>query len=93
MAYTEFTDRTGRLWRVWHTRPTASEVLKALPEAWKEGWLTFESGDEKRRLAPVPKGWENLPPKRLELLCRVAEPAPLSAGGHDLPRREEKGPE
>ena len=93
MAYAEFTDRTGRSWRVWHTRPILSEVLNALPEAWKDGWLTFESGDEKRRLAPVPAGWERLPPKRLELLCRVAEPAPLSPGAHDLVRGEEKGPD
>jgi hypothetical protein len=93
MAYVEFTDRTGRLWRVWHTRPRHSEARSALPEDWRDGWLTFESGAEKRRLAPVPAGWEDLPPKRLELLCRVAEPAPLPPGTHDLVRREEKGPD
>jgi hypothetical protein len=90
MAYAEFTDRAGKSWRVWYTRPRLSEVLTILPEDWKEGWLTFESGDEKRRLAPVPTGWERLSPQRLELLCRVAEPTPLSPSAHDVLRREER---
>ena len=90
MAYAEFTDRAGKSWRVWFTRPRLSEVLTILPGDWKEGWLTFESGDEKRRLAPVPAGWERLTPQRLELLCRMAEPTGLAPRAHDVLHREEK---
>ncbi len=92
MAYAEFTDRVGKQWRVWHTRPL-SAALTTLPEAWKEGWLTFESGDEKRRLAPVPAGWEHLTPEQLEMLCQVAEPTALSPRAHDPLRRDERSAE
>lgn len=30
--------------------------LKETPFA--DGWLRFECGDQKRRLAPIPTGWE-----------------------------------
>jgi hypothetical protein len=74
MSYAEFTDREGRAWRVWYTRPLLAEVVSILPSDWKDGWLTFESRGEKLRLAPVPSGWERLSPERLDLLRRVAEP-------------------
>lgn len=91
MAYAEFTDRAGRSWRVWHTVPRLAELLTALPQDWKGGWLTFESGADKRRLAPFPAEWETLPASRLELLCRMAKPAsrPLSSDGPS--RQEEHG--
>lgn len=92
MAYVEFTDRAGRSWRVWHTIPS-DDVVRSLPDDWKGGWLTFESGDEKRRLAPVPEGWDDLRPERLELLCRVANPATVATRHQDVLGREEKRPE
>jgi hypothetical protein len=92
MAYVEFTDRAGRLWRVWYTMAVA-EVATLLPDEWKGGWLTFESGEEKRRLAPVPEGWDRLRPERLELLCRVAKPTTASVRHQDVLGREEKRPE
>ena len=93
MAYAEFTDRAGRLWRVWHTFPEVPEVVTTLPEDWKGGWLTFESGEDKRRLAPVPEGWERLRPERLELLCRMADPTTPAPRHQDVLGREEKRPE
>jgi hypothetical protein len=47
------------------------------------GWLTFESGSERRRLAPVPPGWERLPDTALERLCRRAQPRGQSAAPAD----------
>lgn len=38
------------------------------------GWLTFESPREKRRLAPIPRHWEDLPETELERLCGEAWP-------------------
>lgn len=40
----------------------------------KEGWLAFESGGEKRRLAPVPAGWEACPDEELRALLARAAP-------------------
>ena len=37
------------------------------------GWLCFESEGEKRRLAPVPPGWEEAGPDRLATLLQAAK--------------------
>jgi hypothetical protein len=79
MAVREFSDTNGVLWRVWQTRPSRDVYLGKL----REGWLTFESGTERRRLAPVPPSWEELPIARLELMCRVAEPAEMRMADSD----------
>jgi hypothetical protein len=36
------------------------------------GWLTFESKHDRRRLAPIPTGWESLDASALEQLCQQA---------------------
>jgi hypothetical protein len=41
----------------------------------EEGWLCFEAGSDKRRLAPVPAGWDGFPEEKLNLLYRMAKPA------------------
>lgn len=68
MALREFTDDRGERWRVWDTVPVRLEGMGEF----RSGWLTFDNGTERRRLAPVPPGWAELPPSRLELLLRVA---------------------
>lgn len=67
MAHRSFRDERGREWQVWDVRPTADIVIR--PEL-RGGWLAFESGDEKRRLAPVPDGWETA--SDAELLALLA---------------------
>jgi hypothetical protein len=37
------------------------------------GWLCFESEGEKRRLAPVPEGWEEAGPDRLSTWLQAAK--------------------
>ena len=37
------------------------------------GWLTFESKHDKRRLAPIPSGWEAFDESALEQLCERAK--------------------
>lgn len=38
------------------------------------GWLTFESPTERRRLMPIPPGWDASSDARLEQLCNQAQP-------------------
>ncbi|CAN5686356.1 hypothetical protein BH23GEM1_BH23GEM1_12140 [soil metagenome] len=38
-----------------------------------EGWLVFRSGEEKRRLAPIPANWESSPWRELRDLCARAD--------------------
>ena len=72
MASMEFTDPSGMNWRVWNTVPISGAVINP---GFEKGWLTFESDSGTlRRLAPIPAGWDELPPERLiELLGRANE--------------------
>ncbi|HMI55964.1 MAG TPA: hypothetical protein VK494_07255 [Gemmatimonadaceae bacterium] len=40
-----------------------------------QGWLCFETAGEKRRLAPVPEGWEHADDKTIEQWWALAKPA------------------
>lgn len=42
----------------------------------EQGWLVFESTSEKRRMAPIPDGWDTQPEPDLERLCGQAHPVP-----------------
>jgi hypothetical protein len=72
MAYRDFQDSAGVTWTVWDTYPSRPEAMD--PE-WRAGWLTFQSETARRRLTPVPAGWTEAPPSRLELMCKAAEPS------------------
>jgi hypothetical protein len=81
-----FTDSTGVEWRVWEVFPTragvpnGAETLSrtSLKEtAFANGWLCFESADAKRRLAPIPPGWEFVTGDVLAELCLQATVVPL----------------
>lgn len=65
-----FKDSAGVEWRVWEVIPSKAGIetspraqsrtsLSSTPYA--NGWLCFESTSEKRRLAPIPEGWEQRP--------------------------------
>jgi hypothetical protein len=83
----EFTDKSGIPWRVWDVYPSprvggaaesvspadAPIVLRRFksPEL-AEGWLCFESPTERRRVAPIPQGWETWDAFALETACADA---------------------
>ena len=72
-----FDDTAGVTWDVWAVYPEGRpSQLSALPGTFQSGWLVFESTNEKRRLSPIPSGWQLLPPEELETLCKQAEIAP-----------------
>jgi hypothetical protein len=62
---------------VWSTVPRADAVYD---EGLRSGWLTFESADTRKRLVPIPRGWEDATPERLDLMCRAAEVVRLRRG-------------
>jgi hypothetical protein len=43
---------------------------------WANGWLTFETPGEKRRLAPYPPGWSEYSDEVLAELCAMAATVP-----------------
>ena len=82
MPVREFTDSAGKKWRAWEVTPEAisprtkeEDYLAAL---YYTGWIVFESttGEDKRRLYPIPKGWDQLPDPELEVLLQKAEVVP-----------------
>ena len=48
------------------------EVRAPVREGFEQGWLVFDNGIEKRRLAPVPAGWEQMSDYELQTLCGSA---------------------
>ncbi len=42
----------------------------------EQGWLAFASPEERRRIAPAPAGWEEMPDEALIRLCRSAATCP-----------------
>lgn len=65
----EFIDAAGVRWRVWSTIPFA---IAGVAEALRLGWLTFEATGVRRRLAPIPRDWEDAPESRLREYCSTA---------------------
>ena len=84
MSHRQFTDSAGTVWDVWDVHPTtaartlANLCLEAgdptdggrnpVAPALADGWLCFSHGVERRRLAPIPSGWTDLPEGDLEHL-------------------------
>lgn len=54
-------------------QPESARTHAHLPLALASGWLCFESGDEKRRLGPIPRGWESLSDTELGQMLRQAQ--------------------
>jgi len=69
------TEAVARDRREGSDRRVLMETRVRLLHGLAHGWLTFDSDREKRRLAPIPAGWELLPDRMLSLLCREARPA------------------
>ena len=78
----EFTDSSGREWRAWDVTPDElsprTKDEDYLAQLYHTGWIVFEtqSGEDKRRLYPVPKAWSELPDAELAVLLEKAEVVP-----------------
>jgi hypothetical protein len=60
----------------WTTIAVYPSTSKSLSSPYQSGWLSFDSGNETRRLAPIPEGWTTMPEDELRRLCRQAAVAP-----------------
>ena len=63
-------DRRARL-----DRRILSGPRSVLTRGMGAGWLCFAADVEKRRLSPIPEGWEHCPSAQLERYCAVATTA------------------
>ena len=75
MALREFEDGAGSQWRVWDTVPATTTGIR---EEHRAGWLTFDNGRDRRRLAPIPEEWALMSDDRLRLLLHDSHDASRS---------------
>ena len=77
MTARTFADSAGTTWQVFEVHRSSTNP-GAVSTGLEQGWLAFSSANAKRRLAPIPPGWETSPDPELEQLCsraRVVPPA------------------
>lgn len=79
----EFTDPDGCKWVVYAINDGAIEGAgrRYLPDEYQRGWLVFECGERKLRLAPVPAGWDDLRVEELRELLAKAKPTTNTTPG------------
>jgi hypothetical protein len=68
-----FEDSKSVRWTTFAVRPSSDRTLSG---PYQKGWLSFDSGAETRRLAPIPDGWNTLSDAELRQLCERAKVAP-----------------
>lgn len=69
-----FHDVAGTRWEAFAVYPSAETQSRArLPDPYRNGWLAFECEREKRRLSPIPEGWQSRSYEELLELCERAE--------------------
>jgi hypothetical protein len=85
----DFTDSAGVHWQVWSTVPAMGGVAGSF----RQGWLTFTSAADRRRLAPIPPNWEMASDAELRRYADRATPVrPTPPGGVTIePERGERG--
>jgi hypothetical protein len=54
-------------------RRRVQETRVVVPEQLQKGWLAFQSGKERRRLAPIPREWEEMTGEELLQLLNQAD--------------------
>lgn len=71
----EIEDARGVRWLVFTVHPSAKAGRPVIRETYRAGWLSFDSGVETRRVAPIPAAWERMADDDLLTLLARAEPA------------------
>lgn len=79
MAVRTFESPDGATWSVWEVIPGQVSDFRSsfgshLPRDLADGWLCFDCGTEKRRLAPLPANWHERTDEDLRFWCRAAVP-------------------
>jgi hypothetical protein len=74
-----FSAPDGTLWQAWSVIPGQhsdwpANARRHLPDEMAAGWICFESPTEKRRLHPIPAGWDDADDDALRGHCAAAEP-------------------
>lgn len=68
-----------------NARATAEHTTRPLDPQLASGWLCFQRGDERRRFAPIPPRWDELPEAVLQVMLEVATAVSGEAGAAPRP--------
>jgi hypothetical protein len=71
----EVQDAQGLRLTVLAVRPSPAHGRVNLPHRFQTGWLSFDMGQETRRIAPIPDAWESMSDEQLLALWDKAEVA------------------
>jgi hypothetical protein len=75
MAHRRIIDSQEQVWDVWAVTTPTSSTRRILVQAdLQSGWLAFQCGDQRRRLAPLPAGWDEMSDHALLGLMNQASP-------------------
>ena len=76
MAHRRIVDNQEKVWDVWEVNPTSSISSRRLtvPADMQAGWLAFQCGEERRRIAPLPVDWSEMSDDALVHLMSDAMP-------------------
>ena len=58
------------------TQDRRARLRMNLSPSLQGGWLVFEAVTEKRRITPIPEGWDALPDDELDRIRQQASPVP-----------------
>ena len=64
MAYREFFDQHGVLWKAWDTYPDLAQRV-SVSAGMEKGWVSFDNGTERKRLSPIPASWSGASEREL----------------------------
>jgi hypothetical protein len=68
-------DNQDNVWDVWEVNPnSASSRALSVPVEMQAGWLAFQCGEERRRIAPLPVAWSDMSDAALVRLMSDASP-------------------
>jgi hypothetical protein len=91
MAERSFISPEGVAWQAWDVVPDRhpewpAHARRHLPQEMASGWICFESDSEKRRMRPIPAGWELWTDEELRWHCLQAAPVirPSAAGAEKM---------
>ena len=67
-------DNQDKVWDVWEVNPSSSSRRLTVPADMQGGWLAFQCGEERRRIAPLPAAWSEMSDAALVRLMAQANP-------------------
>lgn len=79
MTHRIFLDSEGMEWTVWDVHPTERAGMPQVTERLRAGWLALQNLDVgRRRVAPIPPGWQEWTDAQLRVMLGNSEPRPAT---------------